>query len=205
MRLFWTRWRAVLFRILTVASSMTGLLVIGLPQVAFAELPSWGITVIVFSIVMFIVFVILEIGTVRAHKVFKLTNERGIREYMHDWIKPGGRVAIWTRDMSWAENADTKRLLCEKADARELIICLPDRLPLTEELEQRGAEVVAYGNFTPASRFTITFFERDGSRVAVGRAVGDTHVIDEFKASETPAFYLAQDLVRLARVAAEAR
>ena len=37
------------------------------------------------------------------------------------------------------------------------------------------------------------------SRVAVGRQIGDAHVIDEFAAGEHPAYYLAHDLIRLAR------
>ena len=121
---------------------------------------------------------------------------------MHDWIEHGGRVAIWTRDMSWAENPETRRLLTEKAERKELIVCLPELNGLATELTQAGAEVCAYGAGhleSPASRFTIAFFGRDGSRVAVGRAEGDTHVIDEFNAGGHPAFHLADDLIRFVR------
>ena len=121
---------------------------------------------------------------------------------MHDWIKYGGRVAIWTRDLSWAQNSETRRLLKTKAERNELILCLPKSNELTEELAAAGAEVCTYGANSlesPASRFTIVFFGRDGSRVAVGRANGNTHVIDEFAASGHPAFYLAEDLIALAR------
>ena len=70
------------------------------------------------------------------------------------------------------------------------------------ELAAAGAEVCVYGTNlleSPASRFTIIFFGRDGARVAVGRAVGDTHVIDEFNSGSHPAFHLAADLVALVR------
>ena len=121
---------------------------------------------------------------------------------MHDWIEHGGRVAIWTRDMSWAQNPETRRLLAEKARRNELILCLPELNELATELAAAGAEVCAYGARrleSPASRFTIALFGRDGSRVAVGRAEGDTHVIDEFSAGGHPAFHLADDLITLVR------
>ena len=121
---------------------------------------------------------------------------------MHHWIEHGGRVAIWTRDMSWAQNAETRGLLREKAKRKELILCLPELNPLATDLAAAGAEVCAYGTQhleSPASRFTIVFFGRDGSQVAIGRADGDYHVIDELDARDHPAFYLARDLIALVR------
>ena len=79
---------------------------------------------------------------------------------MHDWIEHGGRVAIWTRDMSWAQNQETRGLLTEKARRSELILCLPELGALATELSKAGAEVCAYGATrleSPASRFTIAF------------------------------------------------
>jgi hypothetical protein len=98
---------------------------------------------------------------------------------MHDWIEHGGRVAIWTRDMSWAHNDDTRGLLREKAARGELILCLPEQNALATELGAAGAEICAYGANrleSPASRFTIIFF-----------------------AGSHPAFYLAEDLIALVR------
>jgi len=121
---------------------------------------------------------------------------------MHDWIEHGGRVAIWTRDMSWAQNPETHRLLIAKARRKELILCLPELNELAKELANAGAEVCAYGTRrleSPAARFTIAFFGREGSRVAIGRAEGDTHVIDEFSAASHPAFHLAGDLIAIVR------
>ena len=104
--------------------------------------------------------------------------------------------------MSWAQNPETHGVLTEKARRQELIICLPELNGLATELQGAGAQVYAYGAShleLPSSRFTIAFFGRDGSRVAVGRPEGDTHVIDEFRTGDHPAFYLAHDLVTLAR------
>src|SRR5206468_672153 len=57
----------------------------------------------------------------------------GIKRYMLNWIEHGGRVAIWTRDMSWAQNPETRRLLTEKARRNELILCLPELNELARE------------------------------------------------------------------------
>jgi hypothetical protein len=144
----------------------------------------------------------LEFTDRRGRRVYAKDDTQGIKRYMHSWIEHGGRVAIWTRDMSWAQNPETHRLLTEKARRGELILCLPEINALARDLSAAGAEVCAYGARVleaPASRFTIVFFGRDGSRVAVGRAEGDTHVIDEFSAGHHPAFHLAADLVTLAR------
>jgi hypothetical protein len=93
-------------------------------------------------------------------------------------------------------------LLRAKAERRELIICLPQHNDLTRTLAEAGAEVCTFGEErleSPTSRFTIAFFERAGTRVAVGRADHDTHVIEEFDPVSHPAFYMATDLIRLAR------
>ena len=121
---------------------------------------------------------------------------------MHDWIKHGGRVAIWSRDMSWANSEETKQLLEVKARRHELLLFLPSANPLSQQLAGSGAEVVYYGASrleSPGSRFTITHYGRDGSSLAVGRVRGDTHVIDEFHSSDHPAYHIAADLVALAR------
>ncbi len=181
-------------------ASMAGLLVAFLPSLK--DLPWWAVTLLVLAVLAFIVLVVLEFFDRRYRHVYAHTDAQGIKRYMHQWIEHGGRVAIWTRDMSWAQNAETRQLLIEKARRQELILCLPEVNAFAEELAQAGAEVCAYGARlleSPASRFTIAFFGRDGSRVAVGRAEGDTHVIDEFSAGGHPAFHLAADLVTIAR------
>jgi hypothetical protein len=181
-------------------ASMASLLVAFLPSPK--DLPPWVVALLVVAIGAFIGLLVLEFADHRGRRVYGKDDTPGIRRYMHRWIEHGGRVAIWTRDMSWAQNPETRKLLMEKARRNELILCLPEPNALAMELSQAGAEVCAYGARlleAPASRFTIVFFGRDGSRVAVGRAEGDTHVIDEFSAGDHPAFHLAADLVTLAR------
>jgi len=182
-------------------ASLVGLLLLFLPSPK--DLPWWAIVLLVVAPLLLVVFVVLEFLTHQGCcRVYGKTDTEGIKRYMHDWIEHGGRVAIWTRDMSWAHDADTHRLLKQKAAHGELILCLPEQNEIAKELAAAGAEVCVYGTNlleSPASRFTIVFFGRDGARVAVGRAVGDTHVIDEFNSGSHPAFYLAADLIALVR------
>ena len=199
---WWKRWREVIGRVSALAASMGSLLALALPHVPTVDrLPWWGILLAVVAFLSFVTAVVLEVRSVGPRRVYAMSDSDGIRGYMHDWIEKGGRVAIWTRDMSWASEPETKTLLREKAGKGELIICLPEHVEITKELEEAGADVWAYGDdeYSPSSRFTVTFFDRDGARVAVGRAVKGDHVIDEFDSNEHPAFYIAQDLVRLAR------
>ena len=203
LRTWWKAWSELVQKLVALAGSLAsliGLLVVFLPSPK--DLPWWALALLISAAFFFIVLVVLEFLSHRGRRVYAKNDAEGIRTYMHHWIEHGGRVAIWTRDMSWAQNAETRRLLREKAKRNELILCLPELNPLATDLASAGAEVCAYGTQhleSPASRFTIVFFGRDGSRVAIGRADGDTHIIDEFDARGHPAFYLAEDLIALVR------
>lgn len=200
---WWTTWGKVatgLFTLFGSFASLVGLLLELVPSGAVWSLWDWVLTFL--SILFLVALVVREVVGRPGRRVYAKSDVQGIRRYMHDWIKYGGRVAIWTRDMSWAQNADTRHLLTEKAGRNELVLCLPERNALAAELEAAGAEVCIYGPDlleSPGARFTITFLGRDGSRVAVGRAEGEAHVIDEFAAGEHPAYHLAADLVSVVR------
>jgi hypothetical protein len=203
LRTWWTAWGELIRKLVTLVASfasMAGLLLAFLPSPK--DLPWWAVTLLVLAVVAFVLLIVLELFDRPRRRIYAKSDDQGIRRYMHEWIEPGGRVAIWTRDMSWAQNPETRQLLIEKARRNELLLCLPEFNDLAAQLAEAGAEVCAYGSSlleSPASRFTIAFFGRDGSRVAVGCAEGDTHVIDEFSAGGHPAFHLAADLVTLAR------
>jgi len=202
-RTWWTAWGELVKKLLALGASLAsivGLLVPFLPPAR--DLPWWAVALSVSAVFFFVVLIALEFLNRGSRRVYAKADADGIKRYMHNWIEHGGRVAIWTRDMSWAQNPETRTLLTEKARRHELILCLPTLSDLAATLADAGAEVCAYGATlleSPASRFTIVFFGRDGSRVAVGRAEGDTHVIEEFGAGGHPAFHLAADLVSLAR------
>ncbi len=136
----------------------------------------------------------------RATRRYDLSDTVGINNYLFDWISKGGRVVIWTRDMSWVDPDEMMPMLRKKAEDGELIICLPHRIDKSDQLEGHGAEVIAYETLdTPSVTFTIVHYGRAGSRVAVGRRSGDKHIIQEYSAEEHPAFHLAYDLAQLVR------
>ena len=207
LKIWWKAWSELVIKLVALAgslASLAGLLVVFLPS--RDNLPRWSVALLVIAISLLIVFVVLEFLSYRGRRVYAKSDTDGIKRYMHSWIEHGGRVAIWTRDMSWAHNTDTRGLLLEKAAHGELILCLPECNEFAKELEEAGAQVCAYGSKQldpPASRFTIAFFGRDGAQVAVGRAEGDAHVIDEFTSGDHPAFYLAEDLITLVRAQCE--
>ncbi len=161
--------------------------------------PWWAIALIGLFVLLTVSAVIWALKPDSATHRYRVDDQAGIRNYLYRWIENGGRVAIWTRDMSWAEDGEMAELLRRKAERRELIICLPREIPKSDELKQIGAEVFAYGTSqAPDSRFTIVNYEQAGSRVAVGRRSDNRHIIQEFAAAdEHPAFYMAYDLVRM--------
>ena len=200
---WWRAWGELIRKLVAMVASfasMVGLLVAFLPSPK--NMPWWAIALLILAGLSLAVLVFFEFRDRQGRRVYAKSDASGIKRYMHGWIEHGGRVAIWTRDMSWAQNPQTRRLLTEKARRHELILCLPELNELATELAAVGAEVCAYGTRLlelPASRFTIAFFGRDGSRVAVGHVEGDAHVIDEFSAGSHPAFHLAADVIALAR------
>lgn len=142
-----------------------------------------------------------EVSTSSGKRVYSLSDAQGIKSYMLHWIENGGRVAIWSRDLSWVDG-EAKDLLKLKASKGELILCLPQEIDLSKELEACKAQVYYYGltyKEGTSARFTIAFYGRDGSKVAVGRTKANKHVVEEFGSGEHPAFYLAHDLVKFAK------
>ena len=161
LRIWWKTWGELVRKLVALVASfasMAGLLLALLPPTK--DLPWWAVGLIISATFFLLVLVVFEFVDHRGHRIFAKSDSEGIRRYMHDWIVHGGRVAIWTRDMSWAQNRDTRKVLIEKARRNELILCVPESNELTDELAAAGAEVCAYGPEhleSPASRFTIAF------------------------------------------------
>lgn len=133
-----------------------------------------------------------------APKRFRLTQPGKIRRYMIRWLRSGGRSVIFTRDMTWVDET-VREILLAKARNRELTICLEHPLPIATELQREGAQVISYGELgvVPRSRYTIVDFGKNGARVAVGGAVHNHHVIQEFRDGEHPFFAVSDDLAKI--------
>jgi hypothetical protein len=140
----------------------------------------------------------------RPQRRFRRTakQERRIRDFMHAWLGSNGRVAVFSRDLSWVKHDDhaLRELLLAKARARELTVVVPAPTPLTDNLAVEGAEIVTYPDldFVIQSRFTLIGLGRTGGRVAIGHTQDGVHVIDQLDAPD-PAFFMANDLVEVMR------
>ena len=161
--------------------------------------PSWHWVLLGATSVLFIWLIAHEISdhVARSPKTFKSQDK--INRYMCRWVSSGGRVAIFSRDMSWANEDGVKRILSGKAKKNELTICLEKDTSLTDELKSQGATIVTYGNLNhvPKARFTIVDFDKEGARVAVGVYLDGKHTIQEFRSGDHPFFAVAEDLVKL--------
>jgi hypothetical protein len=195
-------------RVLETGASIAALVALIPVLTDINNFTGWKFWFVAIGGAVFVVVGIIRVFGPRSRKSYKRKNTDGIRTYMHSWIKDGKRVAIWTRDMSWANNDETRALLTLKARNDELIVCAPAPTPLLDALVRDGAEANYYTDdkkkYTPASRFTIINYGLPGARVAVGHLEGDRHIITEFSQGEHPAFYMAEDLVKLAREKSDA-
>ena len=161
--------------------------------------PGQGILLVI-AVAGFLTVTVVEIRdwiNIHPH-VYRTPKE--IRDYMFNWISKGGRVAISSRDMTWANNDPQMHdMLLTKARAGELTLCLPEAILLSNELQDAGATIVLYPrlNYVPESRFTIIRYGHMDAKVAVGRMLAEGHVIEEFGVGEHPVFAVANDLVQV--------
>lgn len=164
----------------------------------FSEMHPWWHFVGLASYVLVVLWItISEISNHMkgAPKTFK--TEKGINEYMKNWVSSGGRTAIFSRDMSWARDPSTKQVLINKSRKEELILCVEKDNELILELKSNGATVIHYGNYhVPRSRFTIVDYGKEGARVAVGVGKGGVRLVREYDNGTHPFFGVAEDLVK---------
>lgn len=121
-----------------------------------------------------------------------------IVDYMRRWVSKPGRTVIFSRDLTWANDAGAKNALCAKAKNGELTVLVEAENAITAELKAAGAEIVSYGGLghIPRSRFTIIGFKKDGARVAIGALIDGRHVIEDFQSGAHPLFSVTEDLVQ---------
>jgi hypothetical protein len=160
----------------------------------------WQWFLVFISILLFLISIYLIVSEYLSNKPKVYTKKSDIRDYMYNWIKNGGRVVIFTRDMSWVNDDAMKNLLRNKSRSKECIICMPKKIDKVVEFEKEGATVIEYPSldYTPLSRFTIINYGRDDAKIAVGKSIeSGKHLIEEFGNGEHPYFQVANDLVRI--------
>lgn len=151
--------------------------------------------------VVFVVAAYFDIRDQRRNRPKRYRDLKHVNDYMFRWISRAGRVVIYTRDHSWAEEARIRDLLVTKAKHDELTVCLPKPTALTEELHSLGAEIVTYPDldYWPGARFTLVNDGRAAeAAVAIGRKEAGVHVIEEFPSGD-PVYAVTKDLVEVLR------
>jgi hypothetical protein len=200
--------------VLAQATTATGTLV----ALALWDTKSaWRPTLIGLVLVVLLSAVALDLWDFRLGRAKGYRTPARINRFMHDWISQGGRVAIFSNDMSWVSDdvyvkllerawmhisgksrPNIKELLTTKAANDELLLCLPRANRLAKELESQGAKLATYEDlgFVPEGRFTIVRHGQQDASVAIG-SVDSKGVrrIEKFPKGRHPAFAMAEDLV----------
>jgi hypothetical protein len=151
------------------------------------------------GIVLTVLAIVLDLKEYYGKRPKVLRTKQQIREYMFRWIENGGKVCIFSNDLSWVDDDEMVSMLKSKAGKDELKICVPSMVPIAETLKAAGATILTYAplKVTPLSRFTIINCGRMDSQVAVGRRLDGQHVVEEFGAGDHPVFAVASDLVEI--------
>jgi hypothetical protein len=186
----------------TIIGAVASVLSVGIPGLlSEGNVILWKLAVLVISVPFTVAAIWLVFRSEHPTRVYRIDKDADIVNYLYRWIQTGGHVLICTRDMSWADEPKMMDLLKLKASSQELTIVLPEEVNRSNVLKAKGAEVFAYGDREPLlTHFTIVNYGRPGSRVAIGWRSGDRHLIQEFSAAdEHPTFYLAHDVVKLAK------
>ena len=135
----------------------------------------------------------------RSRPIRILKSRRAIRDYMIEWIKNAGAVAIFSRDLSWVDDAEIGALLEAKARNGDLTLILPKEVSLSEQLVSLGAKALYYPSIDDVirSRFTLVKVGRSDTRVAIGCTEGTIHRYRRILAGDHRVFYLADDMLQL--------
>ncbi|MGZ0018114.1 hypothetical protein [Nitrosomonas sp. wSCUT-2] len=135
------------------------------------------------------------------------SNDPKIAVFLCEQLKRAGRVAIFSRDISWVTpGSEAEKLLLQKAKSNELVLFVQTTTSIAQKLANEGAEVRTYQKFSgykPKSRFTVLDYEKTGSRVLIGYSSNGEHLIDEFNDSNKAIVDLVETFVQLAEHASQ--
>ena len=188
----------------TIVAAITGIAfgLLGLESdQRFTVVPMVVCLVIITAAVISVVFHVATIARALPIELPKdHTYNANIQKFMQDWLTGEGFSAIFSRDLSWADDAVMKAFLL--ARATDLLILVAHPTATARDLASAGAEVIEYHPLlsTPSSRFTIiNYGNATSAQVAIGRSQTKVHQIERFSTGDHPAYHLAVDLVALAR------
>lgn len=160
-----------------------------------ADLEPWrliaGITLGVFLLILGI----WDAVDFFAKKPKRYKNKIKIRRYMKSWLSRPGRVAMVTRDLSWADEGILERLR-SKAREGDLRLYTHPSNPHARELEEEKAEIFWFPeHFSSRVPFTITGYGKLNERIALA-IPGNPHTIAEFDAGSVE-IELAKNFLKL--------
>lgn len=139
-------------------------------------------------------------------KTYKQNSPR-ITADLCEKIKEAGRIAIFSRDISWVTPGnEAEELLMKKAKSGELVLFVQSNTRVAQKLADAGADVKTYEEFSgykPKARFTILDYEKTGSRVLIGYPSNGYHVIKEFNDSDRAIVDLIETFVQFAEHASK--
>jgi hypothetical protein len=191
----------LLVQVAAAVGSFGSLVVLALSWHAGQKL-SWGqLALVALAVALGLGVIAWELRGYLAERPW-VKNPKKVPAFMKRWITDGGRVAIFSRDLSWVD-PEMKSVLIGKAAANNLVLAVPSPIALSEELSRHGADVILYPelDYTIKSRFTIIHLDKADTAVAIGyRLSTGKHRIDRFTATgNDPAFYLALDVMDFLR------
>ena len=128
------------------------------------------------------------------------SGKQGISEHLIRQLSSSGRVAIFSRDLTWVtRGSSAETMLLKKAQANELTLFVKTETKVTLFLKAQGADVRLYSgkSFNPKSRFTILNYQNSGARVMIGAPCEDSHIIKHYGSDDFEVVDLAMDFVSL--------
>lgn len=157
---------------------------------------TWIVLTLLFSAI--IVDFLIGLGAARERGVHKFSvrnQQNRVRKYMIKLVRDSSSCLIVSRDLSWVDET-VEQVLAEKSQSQSLTLVVSRETELTERMKSLGATVSCYGenSISLTTRFTIVNPGTNHMKIAIGASREDTHVIREFRPTDTIPFKLAEDL-----------
>ena len=135
---------ALIGRLLGSIGSFLSLLALLITVEPKSGLTGWEIAGLTTACLLIALYTVLDVGSYLKNRPRRYRRggrqRQRIRSFMQHWIQAGGRVAIFSNDLTWVDSSRIKELLQAKAKSDELTIVTPRPTQVTVELAKAGAQ-----------------------------------------------------------------